>query len=111
MGIQGNTATKSPHICATNLPGVYGKAMGNKRCRLNGDMASTFKKLIEFLKKIETLKLELQKEAIEITKSITQSMIAMEERFKKESKEQTLQLAQFFVVELRARHPLDVQEN
>jgi hypothetical protein len=85
--------------------------MGNQRCRLSGDMASIFKKLIESLEKIKTLKLELQREAIEITKSIVQSMIAMEERFRKESGEQTLQLAQFFVIELRTRCPLDVQEN
>jgi hypothetical protein len=36
-----------------------------------------FKKLTKSSKKIETLKLELQREAIETTKSITQSMIAM----------------------------------
>jgi hypothetical protein len=53
--------------------------MGNKTRRLSGDMASTFKKLIESSKKIETLKLELQREAIEITKSIAQSMITVEE--------------------------------
>ncbi len=33
-------------------------------------MAFAFEKLIESLEKIETLKLELQKEAIETTKSI-----------------------------------------
>jgi hypothetical protein len=38
-------------------------------------------------------------------------MITMEEWSRKESKEQTLQLAQIFVVELRGRHPPDVQEN
>jgi hypothetical protein len=38
-------------------------------------------------------------------------MITMEEWSRKESKKQTLQLAQIFVVELRARHPFDVQEN
>ncbi len=38
-------------------------------------------------------------------------MIVMEERSMKENREQTLQLAQFFVIELRVRHPLDVQEN
>jgi len=52
--------------------------MGNKKHRLNGDMASTFKKLIESFKKIETLKLELRREAIEIIKFIGQSMITME---------------------------------
>jgi hypothetical protein len=36
------------------------------------------------------LKLELQREAIEITKSIAQSMIEMEERSKQESREQIL---------------------
>jgi hypothetical protein len=51
MGTQGNIATKSPHTRATNLLGVYGKVVGNKRCRLNGDKTSTFKKLIEFSKK------------------------------------------------------------
>jgi hypothetical protein len=40
-------------------------------------MASTFKKLIEYFFKIETLKLELQREAMETTKSIAQSMIAI----------------------------------
>jgi hypothetical protein len=74
-------------------------------------MAFVFKKLTESLEKIETLKLELQKEAIETIKSIAQSMIVMEERSRKKSREQTLQLAQFFVVEFRVRHPPDVQEN
>jgi hypothetical protein len=46
-GIRGNTTTKSLHTYATNLVGVFGKVVGNKRRRLNGDMASTFKKLIE----------------------------------------------------------------
>jgi hypothetical protein len=36
------------------------------------------------------LKLELKREAIETTKSIVQSMIAMEKRFRKESRKQTL---------------------
>jgi hypothetical protein len=35
----------------------------------------------------------------------------MEERSRKESREQTLQLAQIFVIELRVRHLFDVQEN
>jgi hypothetical protein len=104
MGTQGNTVIESPHTCVTNLPSVFVKIVQNKRCRLNGEMASTFKKLIESLEKIETFKLELQKEAIETTKSIAQSMIAMEERSRKENRKQTLQLAQFFAVELRARH-------
>jgi hypothetical protein len=51
--------------------------VGNKRRRLNGDMASVFKKLTESLEKSETLNLELQREAIETTKSIAQSMIAI----------------------------------
>jgi hypothetical protein len=38
-------------------------------------------------------------------------MIVMEETSKKESRKQTLQLAQIFVVEFIVRHPLDVQEN
>jgi hypothetical protein len=84
-----------PHTHATNLSIVFGKVMGNKRCRLSGDTTFAFKKLIESSKKIETLKLELQKEAIETTKSIAQSMITMEEWSRKESKEQTLQLANF----------------
>jgi len=40
-------------------------------------MAFAFKKLTESSKKIKTLKLELQREAIETTKSIAQSMIGM----------------------------------
>jgi hypothetical protein len=52
MGTQGNVAIELPHTYATNLPGVFGKVMGNKRCRLNGDMASAFKKLIESSKKL-----------------------------------------------------------
>jgi hypothetical protein len=111
MGIRGNIAIESPNTCATNLHGVFGKVMGNKRCRLSVDMASAFKKLIESFKKIKILKLELQREAIETIKSIAQSMIAMEERFRKESREQTLQLAQFFVAEFGSIHPLDVQKN
>jgi hypothetical protein len=58
-----------------------------------------------------TLKLELQREAIETTKSTAQSMIAMEERFRKENREQTLQLAQIFVAEFKARRSPNVQEN
>jgi hypothetical protein len=59
MDTQGNTIIESPHTCAANLPSVYGKVVGNKRRRLSGDMTSTFKKLIEPLKKFETLKVEL----------------------------------------------------
>jgi len=70
-----------------------------------------FKKLTKSSKKIETLKLELQREAIETTKSITQSMITMEKRSRKESRKQTLQLAKFFVIEFKTRCPLDVLEN
>jgi hypothetical protein len=57
------------------------------------------------------LKLELEREAIETIKSIAQSMIGMEERSRKKSRKQTLQLAQIFVVELRIRRLFDVQEN
>jgi hypothetical protein len=67
MGTQGNTTTESPHTRVANLPSVFGKVMGNKRCRLSVDMASAF---IESSKKIKTLKLELQREAIETIKSI-----------------------------------------
>jgi hypothetical protein len=109
MGIQGNTTTESPHTSASNLLGVSSKDVGNKRCRLSGDMASIFKKLTKFLEKIETLKLELQREAIENTKFIAQSLIAIDERSRKESKEQTLQLAQIFTTKFKARRPLDVQ--
>jgi hypothetical protein len=94
MNSQGNTTTESPHTCATNLLGVFGKVVGNKKHKLNGDMEFAFKKLIESSKKIETLKLELQREAIETTKSIAQFLIVMEERFRKGSKKQTLQLTQ-----------------
>jgi hypothetical protein len=111
MGTRGNIAIESTHTRATNLLGVSNKAMGNKRHRLNGDMASTFKKLIESSKKIKTLKLELQREAIEITESIAQSMIVMEEWSRKKSRKQILKLAQIFVVKFRSRHPFDVQEN
>ncbi len=38
-------------------------------------------------------------------------MIAMEERSRKKSREQTLQWAQSFANELKARRPFDVQEN
>jgi hypothetical protein len=111
MGTRGNTAIESLHTCVANLPSVSGKVVGNKRQRLSGDMEPTFKKLIESSKKIETLKLELQREAIETTKSIAQSMITMEERSREKSKNQTLQLAQNFATKLRARRPPDVQEN
>ncbi len=111
MGTRGNNETESLHTCAANLLGVSSKTMGNKRHRLSGDMAFAFKKLTEFSKKIENLKLELQREAIKTTKSIVQSMIAIEEWSRKESKKQTLQLAQFFTIELKTRCPLDVQEN
>ncbi len=85
------------------LPGVSNKAVGNKWCKLSGDMASAFKKLIESLEKFMTLKLELQREAIETTKSIAQFMITMEERSRKESREQTLQLAQIFVAHIQSQ--------
>jgi hypothetical protein len=73
-------------------------------------MAFAFKKLTKCSEKIEILKLELQREIIETPKSIAQFMIVMEERSRKKSREQTLQLAQIFVVEFRARRPLNVQE-
>jgi hypothetical protein len=76
MGTRGNTTIDSPHTC-NKFTYVSGKIVGNKRCRLSGDMAYAFKKLIEYLEKIETLKLELQREAIITTKSIAQSMIAI----------------------------------
>jgi len=47
MRIRGNTTIELPHTHATKFLGVFGKDVGNKRRRLNGDMASTFKKLIE----------------------------------------------------------------
>jgi hypothetical protein len=57
------------------------------------------------------LKLELEREAIETIKSIAQSMIGMEERSRKKSRKQTLQLAQIFTTKLKAKHPPNVQEN
>jgi hypothetical protein len=44
MNTWGNTATKLPHTHAANLPGVSGKAVGNKRCRLSGDRNKSWKK-------------------------------------------------------------------
>jgi hypothetical protein len=90
MGTQGNITIESPHTHVTNLPSVSSKVVRNKICKLSGDMAFAFK-LIESSKKLKLLKLELQKEAIEITKSIAQSMITMEEKYRKESRKQTLQ--------------------
>jgi hypothetical protein len=52
MGTRDNIAIESPHTHATNLPGVSGKLVRNKRQRLSGDMAFAFKKLIESLEKI-----------------------------------------------------------
>jgi hypothetical protein len=49
--------------------------MGNRRHKLSGDMAFAVKKLIESSKNIKTLKLKLQREAIETIKFIAQSMI------------------------------------
>jgi hypothetical protein len=111
MGTQGNTTTESPHTRVANLPSVFGKVMGNKRCKLNGDMAFTFKKLIESLEKIETLKLELEREAIETTKSIAQSMIVTKEGFRKENRKQILQLAQILTTKFKIRCPPNVQKN
>jgi len=111
MNIRGNTTTESLHTCATNLPSVSSKIVGNKRHKLNGDMEFAFKKLTESSKKIVILKLELQREAIETTKSIAQFLITMEERSRKGSRKQTLQLTQIFVAKFRAKHPPDVQEN
>jgi hypothetical protein len=51
--------------------------VGNKSRGLNGDITFVFEKLTESLEKSETLNLELQREAIETTKSIAQSMIAI----------------------------------
>ncbi len=107
MGTWANTTIESPHPCATNLC-VFEKVVGNKWRILNGDMASTFKKLTKSSKKLKLLKLKLQKEAIETTKSIAQSMIAMEERSRKESRKQTLQLAQIFATELKVKCLLNV---
>jgi len=47
MGIRGNIAIELPHTHAKKFLGVFGKDVGNKRCGMSGDMASTFKKLIE----------------------------------------------------------------
>jgi hypothetical protein len=110
MGTRGNTTIESHHTRATNLPGVFNKTMGNKRHRLSGDMAFAFKKLTESSKKIKTLKFELQRDAIETTKSIAQSMIALEEWSRKKSRKQILQLAQIFVIKLRTRRLFDVQK-
>jgi hypothetical protein len=52
MGTQGNIAIELPHTHVANLPGVSGEGMGNKRCRLSGDMAFVFKKLTESSKKL-----------------------------------------------------------
>ncbi len=82
--------------------------MGNKRQRFNGDMESTFKKLTKSSKTIETLKLELQREVIETTKSIAQSMIAIEKRSRKESRNQTLQLAQILATKFKVKRLPDV---
>ncbi len=84
------TTSKTPRTRAANLVNVSSKVMGRKKCRLNGDMATDWKKFADASEKIENLKLELQREAIEITKSIAQSMIEMEERSKQESREQIL---------------------
>jgi hypothetical protein len=108
MNIRGNTTNESFHTCATNLPSVSSKTVGNKRHKLNGDMEFAFKKLTESSKKIVTLKLELQREAIETTKSIAQFLIAMEKRSRKGSRKQTLQLTQIFVAKFRAKHSPDV---
>jgi septal ring factor EnvC (AmiA/AmiB activator) len=82
--------------------------VGNKRQRFNGDMESTFKKLTKSSKTIETLKLELQREVIETTKSIAQSMIAIEKRSRKESRNQTLQLAQILATKFKVKRLPDV---
>ncbi len=76
MGTWSNTTIDLPHSHVANLSNVFGKVVGNKRRRLNGDTAFVFKKLTKSLEKIETLNLELQREAIETTKSIAHSMIA-----------------------------------
>jgi hypothetical protein len=44
--------------------------VGNKKIDQNDDIAFAFKKFAKSLKKIETLKLELQREAIKTTKFI-----------------------------------------
>jgi hypothetical protein len=46
-------AIESPHTCVANLLNVSGKVVGNKRRRLNGDMASIFQKLIEYSTKLK----------------------------------------------------------
>jgi hypothetical protein len=53
MGTQNNTTIESPHTRAANLHSVYGKIVGNKRHRLNGDMESTFKTLTKSLKELK----------------------------------------------------------
>jgi hypothetical protein len=64
------TTSKTPRTHATNLVSVSSKVMGRKKHRLNGDMATAWKKFVDVFEKIENLKLELQREAIEFTKSI-----------------------------------------
>lgn len=88
FGIQATTS-KTPRTRVVNLVSVSSKVMGRKKCRLIGDMATTWNKFVD-VEKIENLKLKLQREAIEITKSIVQSMIEMEERSKQKGREQTL---------------------
>jgi hypothetical protein len=52
MGTRGNIAIELPHT-RTNLPCVSSKVLGNKKCRLSGDMASAFKKFTESSKKLK----------------------------------------------------------
>ncbi len=88
----GTQATTSKTHCtrAANLVNVSSKVMGRKKRKLNGDMATAWKKFTDASEKTENLKLELQREAIEITKSIAQLTIEMEKISKQESREQTL---------------------
>ncbi len=44
--------------------------MARKKCKLNDDLTIDFKKLVYIFENFETLKLELQREAIKTTKFI-----------------------------------------
>lgn len=68
--IQGINGSEYFHTNVTNFLIFFGKVMARKKCKLNDDLTIDFKKLVYIFENFETLKLELQREAIKTTKFI-----------------------------------------
>jgi len=65
MGTRGNITIESPHTHVTNLPSVSCKVVGNKICKLSGDMAFAFK-LTESSKKLKLWNLNCKRRQLKL---------------------------------------------